>query len=78
MELSEKARKAFLKKLGNSLERLIYEKFNNKKHFSEMTGIHRQKLHDMLTGARDTRISTLKTVAAHLGVKVKDLLADED
>lgn len=77
MELTEKAEKAFLKKLGHNIERLIYEKFKNKKRFMAETGFHKQTLHDITTGARDTHILTLKAIAAYLGVKVKDFLPDE-
>jgi len=77
MELSDKAKAAYLKKLGHKVEKLVYDKFGNKKRFIAETGFYKQTLHDITTGARDTHILTLKVLAAHLGVKVQDLLPED-
>jgi DNA-binding Xre family transcriptional regulator len=77
MELSEKAKNLFLKKIGQNIERLIYEKFKSKKRFLAETGFHKQTLHDITTGARDAHVLTLKTIAAHLGVSVRELMPED-
>lgn len=74
MELSEKEKSAFLKKLGHRIESLIYQKFGNKKRFLAETGIYKQTLHDITTGERDAHVSTLKRFAIALGVPLKDLV----
>ena len=77
MELSEKAKQAFLKKLGHRVERLIYDKFGNKNQFIEETGFYKQTLHDITTGSRDAHIWTLKKLAAALDVPLKAILDEE-
>jgi len=77
MEVSEKQKKAFLRDFGHKVSAMIYERYDSKDHFMRETGILKKSLHLVLTGG-DTRLSTIHRLAKALGVKVKDLLPDED
>lgn len=76
MEVSQKQRKAFLKKFGYNVSDLIYTKFKSKGEFLRETGFLKKSLHLVLTGG-DTRLSTIYRLSKALGVKAKELLPDE-
>lgn len=77
MELSDKQKAAYLKKLGQKIESLIYSKYKSKDEFLRETGIFKKGLHDILTGKRDARISTYLRIAVALGVKLEEILPVE-
>jgi len=73
MELSQKQKEAFLKDFGHGVEALIYKKFKSKEQFLAETGFYKKSLHDILTGGRDTHLSTILKLALALEVLPGDL-----
>ena len=76
MALTEKQKAAFLKEFGKNIERVIYERFKDKEEFLRKTGIYRKSLHDILTGAKDARVSSIFNIAKELGVSPKEFFKD--
>jgi hypothetical protein len=76
MEVSDREKAAFLKEFGQKVEALIYQKYKSKDLFLRETGFYTKTLHDILTGTRDTHISTVQRLAKALGVKPKALFPD--
>jgi len=72
--LNQKQKKAILSDFGHNVEALIYKKFKNKEEFLRATGIYRKTLHDILTGTKDARISTVYKLAEAIGVHPRELL----
>jgi predicted transcriptional regulator len=61
-----------LKEFGENLEREIRRKFKNKEEYLRKTGFYRKTLHDIITGAKDARVSTLYRIAEELGISPRD------
>ena len=76
MDVPDKEKKQFLKDFGQRVESLIYQQYKSKDQFLRETGFYQKSLHDILTGARDTHISTVQRLAKALGVKPQALFPD--
>lgn len=76
LDSGEKAR--FLKEFGHRVEGLIYQKFKSKDAFIGETGFYKKSLHDILTGERDTHLSTVYRLAKALKIPMKKLFEDMD
>jgi transcriptional regulator with XRE-family HTH domain len=76
MEVPDREKAAFLKEFGQRVESLIYQKYKSKDQFLRETGFYQKTLHDILTGTRDTHISTIQRLAKALGVKPRMLFPD--
>jgi len=76
MALTDKQKAAFLKRFGQNIEAVIQEKFKNKEEFLRKTGIYRKSLHDILTGAKDARVSSIVNIAKELGVSPKEFFTE--
>jgi len=74
MELNPKEKTAFLRGIGDRVEKLIYQKYKSKDQFIRETGFHKRPLHDVLMGNRDTHVSMILKLAKALDVKPKDLI----
>jgi len=59
------------------LEEVMVEKGISKRKLTKLAGVNRITLYNLLNG-KDCRLSTLRKIAKALGVKVTDLLKDED
>ena len=78
MPLTDKQKKALLRELGKNIETMICEKFKNKEEFLRKTGIYRKSLHDVLTGAKDARVSTIFNIAKELGISPRMFFPDTE
>ena len=74
VELTSQQQSEFLRQFGHNVEALIYKKFGTKDHFIRETGFYKKSLHDILTGGRDSHISTVLKLAKALEVEPHELL----
>lgn len=77
MPYTQKQKDALLKAFGRHVEALIYKKFKDKEEFLRKTGIYRKSLHDVLTGVKDARITTIYRIAEELGVTIREMFPEK-
>ena len=67
------AKKKLLKNFGLHVEKLISKNFESKEAFIRESGIWKANLHEILTGQKDIRFSTIKKIADGFGIPLKKL-----
>jgi plasmid maintenance system antidote protein VapI len=72
MALTTKQKSAYLREFGQNVEIEILKKFKNKEEFLRQTGFYRKTLHDIITGTKDTHISTVYKLAKVLDISPRE------
>jgi hypothetical protein len=73
MRQTKEEKTEILVEFGQNVERAILKKFKNKEEFLRKTGFYRKTLHDILTGAKDAKVTTVYRLAELLGVGPREL-----
>jgi predicted transcriptional regulator len=73
MRQTKEEKTEILAEFGQNVERAILKKFKNKEEFLRKTGFYRKTLHDILTGAKDARVTTMYRLAGLLDINPRDL-----
>lgn len=73
MRQTKEEKSAILAIFGQNVERAILKKFKNKEEFLRKTGFYRKTLHDILTAAKDPKVTTVHRLAELIGVSPRDL-----